>query len=110
MPTLFAGGCIEPRCPERATHRGRCHPHYLAYERSRGTSTQRGYGAAWRKVRDAYIRKHPVCEECRRARSFIVDHQVSKRRGGTDDESNLKAMCLACHNRKTIAVDGGLGR
>ena len=110
MPTLAAAGCIEPRCPRRATHRGRCHEHYLAYERLRGTSTDRGYGADWRRIRNSYIAKHRTCEGCGQAPSYEVDHIVSKRRGGTNDESNLRALCQACHRRKTIRFDGGFGR
>ena len=110
MTTLARGGCVEPGCPARSTHRGRCHLHYLAYERQRGTSTARGYGAAWRKIRDAYIKAHPTCEDCGQAPSTEVDHVVSKRRGGRDHPSNLRALCGGCHRRKTIAMDGGFGR
>lgn len=47
-----------------------------------------------------YIRQHPVCVVCD-APATDVDHILPKRRGGTDQESNLQSLCSTCHNRKT---------
>jgi 5-methylcytosine-specific restriction protein A len=33
----------------------------------------------------------------------LVDHVVPLSAGGTDDRSNLRRICRACHNRKTAA-------
>jgi 5-methylcytosine-specific restriction protein A len=30
-----------------------------------------------------------------------VDHIINKQSGGTDDESNLQAICKPCHDQKT---------
>jgi 5-methylcytosine-specific restriction endonuclease McrA len=35
---------------------------------------------------------------------------VPRRRGGTDDWSNLRPLCHRCHSRKTVLNDGGFGR
>ena len=40
----------------------------------------------------------------------VVDHRLSKSKGGADDESNFGSLCRRCHNRKTVLVDGGFGR
>lgn len=64
------------------------------------SSTARGYGYAWRKIRTVILeRDGHRCYLCGGpARS--VDHIVSKARGGTDDAWNLAACCSACQNRK----------
>ncbi len=63
-----------------------------AYDRDRGTAAQRGYGARWRKLRTMYIRQHPACVMCGKPATDI-DHILPKRRGGTDDPSNLQSLC-----------------
>lgn len=63
----------------------------------------------WRKLRDAYIREHPLCEACARdghtAAARDVDHIVplSIAPERAFDESNLQALCRSCHNAKTQA-------
>lgn len=61
---------------------------------------KRGYGARWQRLRRMYLRQHPVCVLCGRP-ATDVDHILPKRRGGSDDESNLQALCPDCHARKT---------
>lgn len=77
----------------------------------RGSSAARGYGPAWRKLRLAILRERPLCEApgCNHG-ATDVDHRIARERGGTDDPSNLVALCHACHSRKTVRVDGGFGR
>lgn len=41
--------------------------------------------------------------------SSEVDHIASKARGGSDDLSNLQALCKRCHVVKTNREDGGRG-
>jgi 5-methylcytosine-specific restriction endonuclease McrA len=61
-------------------------------------------------IRDAYLKVHPICElpGCGQPASD-VDHRLSRRRGGTDDWSNLQALCHRHHSAKTAAEDGGFG-
>lgn len=60
-------------------------------------------------VRDAWM-----CQACARkgfvARARDVDHIVPKTAGGSDDISNLEALCIACHAAKTAAEDKGGAR
>ena len=61
------------------------------------------------------MRDHYLCQACMRAggltalvvgdrmhpRGAQVDHIMPKANGGTDDPSNLEAICRACHEAKT---------
>ena len=72
----------------------------------RGTSTERGYGAAWRRVRKQVMRRdHWLCQPCKREGrakpATECDHIKPKSRGGTDDDDNLQAICRECHAAKT---------
>jgi 5-methylcytosine-specific restriction protein A len=59
-----------------------------------------GYGRRWQKLRLMILREHPLCVACGLPASE-VDHKIPKARGGSDDASNLQALCKACHSRKT---------
>ena len=74
-------------------------------EKLRPNSAKRGYGAAWRRIRARVLALNSICTVCHLAPSNTVDHRISKKRGGTDDESNLQALCRECHSRKTALVD-----
>lgn len=76
----------------------------------RPSASARGYGSHWRKLRLAILAARPVCEDCGRESAAHVDHKLALAVGGTNDESNLAALCHSCHSKKTVAVDGGLGR
>ena len=39
-----------------------------------------------------------LCEECG-AVAVDIHHKVKKSQGGTDDVSNLKALCRVCHEK-----------
>lgn len=79
--------------PERAK------PH-----KDRGTSTKRGYDYTWKKVSQRIRAERPVCEVCNDAVSEDVDHIIPFK-SITDPlrlmPGNLRAICRACHNRKT---------
>ena len=99
--------CLDCGQPTRNGSRCRTCVHHR--EQARGTSTQQGYGSAWRHVRDAFLAAHPWCVGCG-ASATDVDHIVASRRGGTDDWENLRPLCHPCHSRKTVLHDGGFGR
>ena len=85
-------------------------------DKDRGTSTQRGYGYKWQKLRASYLASHPMCAECRRRGrltiAVIVDH-ITPHKGDMTlfwDSGNWQPLCKACHDRKTATEDGGWGR
>jgi 5-methylcytosine-specific restriction protein A len=61
------------------------------------------YGSAWKKVRTAFLAEHPLCELCageeRLTPAVLVHHKVKLTDGGTNDVSNLQALCGECHSR-----------
>ena len=68
----------------------------------RGSSAERGYDAQWRTVREAYMRRHPLCERCEAKGvtevATMVHHKVALRDGGERlNENNLMSLCFDCH-------------
>jgi len=74
------------------------------------TTTERGYGAAWRKIRAPIIKRDDgLCQRCLRygrvTAFFAVDHVIPKSKGGSDYEDNLECICKQCHKIKTDTED-----
>lgn len=72
---------------------------------------ERGYGKEWDRLRKVVIlRDKGLCQPCREegraTPANIVDHILNKASGGTDDLSNLRVICRAHHDAKTIAERG----
>jgi 5-methylcytosine-specific restriction protein A len=72
---------------------------------------ERGYGNDWDKLRKAILERDcHICRSCYRqgrvTSANIVDHIISKAKGGTDSENNLEAICKECHDKKTIEEQG----
>lgn len=62
--------------------------------------------ARWRRTRAAVLKRSPLCLHCRMSGRAIpatqIDHIISLADGGAIwDRSNLQALCLPCHARKT---------
>lgn len=79
----------------------------------RGTSTERGYGAEWQRLRMQILRRDAgLCQPCLRrgqtTSGHAVDHMVNKAQGGTDNPENLQTICRPCHKAKTAAEARGL--
>jgi 5-methylcytosine-specific restriction enzyme A len=77
----------------------------------RGTKQERGYGGPWEKTIRPYVLRRDGftcrCDECARLGRVLpateVDHVVPKFEGGGDGVSNLAAINVDCHRRKTQA-------
>lgn len=73
---------------------------------SKGSSTERGYGYKWQKLRARVLKrdKH-LCQLCLQMGIVRVgnevDHIKRKADGGTDDMDNLMLCCSDCHKAKT---------
>ena len=63
------------------------------------------YGRAWKRIRDRYVRAHPLCEECKKQGKLTpteeVHHILPLSKGGTNAASNLMALCKSCHSKIT---------
>jgi len=83
-----------------------------AHDAARPSASARGYDAAWRKSRAAYLEQHPHCSTigCERP-ATEVDHIKSIREAPhlRLKWSNFRAFCKPCHSRRT-ARDQAFGR
>ena len=104
MPTRL---CLEPRCPNPATGRGRCDLHRKALERERSArrrETTRGVykRKKWEASRRAVLTRDPICRVCKDALSTEVDHIEPLAQGGDPYRlDGLQGICSPCHRRKT---------
>lgn len=82
-----------------------------AYNAQRGSSSQQGYGANWRRLRAMHLAQEPLCRHCGRqgivTPASEVDHIVPRSNGGSDKYENLQALCKSCHSRKTYREMAG---
>jgi len=117
MPTRAPRPCRVSGCPGldrdgdgycEPLHAGLARQKAAAYEASRGTATQRGYGSDWRALRAQVTRTPCPCGAAWRP-NFHLDHIVARRAGGGDDPGNLRWLCERCHGAKTGRQDGGFG-
>jgi 5-methylcytosine-specific restriction enzyme A len=74
------------------------------YNRQRGSAASQGYDNQWNKVRLAYLRKNPLCEECQKnglvVPAVLVHHRKELKDGGDRlNPENLESVCNACHER-----------
>ena len=86
------------------------------YDRKRGSSTQRGYGARWQRRRLIFLKNNPLCVEClkrgERTPATEVDH-IEPHNGDPVlfwDESNWQGLCKTDHSIKTRTRDARSAR
>ena len=118
MPSAALHPCAEPGCPALVVA-GRCPTHTRQQEQQRGSSTQRGYDARWRRYSEVFRSRYPYCgmappgapltrdsrcvQQHRVRRAEVVDHIIPIR-GAHDprfyDATNHQALCQRCHQAK----------
>lgn len=81
----------------------------------RGSSTARGYGSDWQRVRLAHLQSEPLCRFCSErgevVPATVVDHvkSIVEAPHLRLDHSNLRSLCKRCHDSRT-GRDQGFGR
>lgn len=114
MPYKPKQPCAHPGCPQ-LSHGRYCEEHQKAIDARynkyvRDPASRKRYGRAWKRIRDAYMAAHPLCEECDLAGRITpateVHHVIPLSNGGTHSRDNLMALCKICHSTIT-ARDGG---
>jgi 5-methylcytosine-specific restriction enzyme A len=111
MPYKPKRPCAYPGC-NRLTGTGiYCEEHTKQENKSynrfqRDPESNKQYGRAWKRVRDRYIKAHPLCEECKKNGRLTpvkeVHHVLPLSRGGSNDFDNLQSLCKSCHSRITV--------
>ncbi len=107
MPYKPKNPCGYPGCPHLTydryckEHKSLVSKNYNKYERD--PESNKRYGRAWKRIRDRYIKAHPLCEECEKQDRFIpakeVHHILPVNQGGTHERENLMSLCRSCHNK-----------
>jgi 5-methylcytosine-specific restriction protein A len=91
QPCRVVGCPVLGPCPKHARPTLPTQEKPRLYDDRRGSSTARGYGYAWRKRREQYIKLHPFCVRCGKP-TEQVDHIIPKSRGGSELDRNLQAL------------------
>jgi hypothetical protein len=82
------------------------------------SSTERGYGSDWRRVRAAILAAEPLCRMCAAEGRVTIATEVDHIQPFTSlddprrlDPTNLRPLCAPCHRSRTARqAHGALGR
>ena len=97
------------RCPRcNKINKGKCPCVQAAYDKERGTATERGYDSKWRKVRAEKLKRDPLCFDCTLAGRVTPAnevHHIVKVKDAPKlrlDMRNLMSLCKPCHSIRTL--------
>ena len=100
---------VPTRPPRHKPHPRIANRHIVAAPEDRPNSHQRGYNRAWRKYREGFLRRNPLCVHCQE-RGVVtpaneVDHIVPHRGDSQKfwDYDNHQSLCKQDHSRKTMS-------
>ncbi|MGL5258404.1 MAG: HNH endonuclease [Proteocatella sp.] len=110
MPYKPKRPCAYPGCGRLAEREQYCAEHkqvvtkrYNQYQRD--PASNKRYGRSWKRIRDHYIKAHPLCDECEKngriKAAEEVHHILPLSKGGGNETSNLMALCKSCHSKIT---------
>lgn len=119
MPYRPGHPCAHRGCAAVVKGRARYCPVHAeegrAYDLSRGSASQRGYGGQWRKIRALVLAERPLCADPyglhpnQVVLATDVDHIIPLAAGGSNARENLQPLCHSCHSAKTARDNGGFG-
>ncbi len=85
------------------------------YDKHRGSASKRGYNSRWQKARATFLKRNPICVECKKDNQIepavVVDH-IKPHKGDMVlfwDKNNWQPLCKRHHDIKTASEDGGFG-
>lgn len=107
MPRRPQRPCSYPGCPNLCDgqycdkHKTEARRKYDKYERP--ADINKKYGRAWKRIRDRYVKEHPLCEMCLKDGRLTpveeVHHIKPLSQGGTHSNDNLMSLCQSCHTK-----------
>ncbi|MDR0531073.1 MAG: HNH endonuclease [Oscillospiraceae bacterium] len=106
MPDRALHPCAYPGCPATIREGRYCAAHKTTasreYNQTRPADSNKLYGRRWHTIRDLYISKHPLCEQCLLDGKLVpadeVHHILPLDQGGDHAGGNLQALCDSCHS------------
>ena len=99
--------CIKFPCSNLAVNGAHCPAHRPA--RAPKETEPFYLSVRWRRFREWYIGRHPLCEVCERegrgaVPASMVDHIIEIKDGGAlTSEDNAESKCWKCHGIKTAS-------
>jgi 5-methylcytosine-specific restriction protein A len=75
--------------------------------RRRGTTSQRGYGAAHQRRARRAIALEPWCSTCGSTRDVTADHVIPLAHGG-DPLGPLRVLCRSCNSQRGTTTLGAV--
>ena len=107
MPRRPQRPCSYTGCPNLCDgqycdkHKTEARRKYDKYERP--ADINKKYGRAWKRIRDRYVKEHPLCEMCLKNGQLTpveeVHHIKPLSQGGTHSKDNLMSLCQSCHTK-----------
>ena len=84
-------------------HQSEYKPPQKRYDSYRESPSKRGYDADWRRFREVFMQRHPLCEICKKEGRITpteeIHHIVPLAEGGARlDPTNCQALCKHCHS------------
>lgn len=106
MPGHPALPCTHPGCGNLSFDgKTACVEHRVAWRKNGFTNDKRLRGRKLDQRRKQLFRRQPLCVMCEKTGRITVatirDHIIPLAEGGSDDESNTQALCVACHDVKS---------
>lgn len=108
MTTKARKYCVSFKCPNLAVDGAYCAKHRPA--RAPKETDQFYLSVRWRRFREWYLGKHPLCQQCLLdgrpdTVAVMVDHRIEiEDGGGLTEEENAMSMCWKCHGVKTALM------
>ncbi len=107
MPYKAKKPCAMQGCPN-LTNEAYCETHKALRQKqydqfNRTPDHDKKYGNNWRRIRNIYVKHHPVCERCLKEGRVTpveeVHHIVPLSSGGNNKFTNLMSLCQSCHTK-----------